>query len=91
MVKGDIIYYKKVEVYDTEFYYSIIKTENGEYYVKSEVLRFYNVTPTLQRVWSSEIRCLKIKPDEVEKITRLLEKGIEAFEEQYRNKDWIDC
>ena len=103
MVKGEEIYRKIIDEYDIEYRYYIIKTENGEYYVKSEVLRFYDIISTLPAlglyniryillyVSDHKIRCLKIKPDEVEKIKRLLEKGIEVFEEEYRNKDWIDC
>jgi hypothetical protein len=91
MVKGEEIYYKKIDEFDIEYRYYIIKTENGEYYVKSEVLRFYNITATLQGVRGHKIRCLKIESDEVEKIIRLLEKGINVFEEEYRNKNWIDC
>jgi hypothetical protein len=91
MVKGEEIYYKIIDEFDIEYRYYIIKTENGEYYVKSEVLRFYNITATLQGVSDHKIHCLKIESDEVEKIIRLLEKGINVFEEEYRNKDWIDC
>ncbi len=91
MVKGEEIYYKIIDEYDIEYCYYVIKTENGEYYVKSEVLRFYNITSTIQHVSDHKIRCLKINPDEVEKIIRLLEEGIEVFEEEYRNKGWIDC
>ncbi len=40
MVKGEEIYYKIIDEYDIEYCYYVIKTENGEYYVKSEVLTF---------------------------------------------------
>ena len=91
MIKGEEIYRKIIDEYDIEYSYYIIKTENGEYYVKSEVLGLYNIRYILQHVSDHKIRCLKIKPDEVEKIKRLLEKGINVFEDEYRNKDWIDC
>jgi hypothetical protein len=68
MIKGEEIYRKIIDEYDIEYRYYIIKTENGEYYVKSEVLRFYNIRYILQHVSDHKIRCLKIKPDEVEKI-----------------------
>ena len=91
MAKGEKVYYKRIDKGDTEYIYYIEKDEDGEYYVVIDVTMSYKVTPTLRHVWDHRVQCLKISPEEVEKIKQLLEKGVELFEEEYGNREWVEC
>jgi len=86
-----IIYSSKEEGDTTEYYYYIKKDKNGEYYMEAEVINYTEPAPGTQHVWEHSKMCLKIKPEEIEKIIELLEKGIEWFEEEYAERDWQDC
>ena len=93
----EIIYFKEIEDerdegYDVYRYY-IKKYKNGEYYVVVDVENVVHYTATSAHCFYCGKVCLKIKPEEVEEVRKLLEKDPELFEEEYGGRDgWEeDC
>ena len=84
-----IIFNKKVETKFSDYYYYIMKKDDG-YYIEIETIHHDNVTPTITISRYNGKECLKITKEEVKEIIKLLkERKYQEFEEKYGNKDWI--
>jgi len=85
-----IIYSKKVRTKFEDYYYYIVKKDDG-YYVETENVYRDPVTPTITVSRYGGKECLKITEEEVKKIIKLLkERKYEEFDEEYGFRDWTD-